>query len=443
MRLKKLGAVLLVLSMTTGLMAGCGSGGDQGSTGAGAGAGTEEAGAVDTGADAGAADAGIEPCTIEFWHAMTGVQEATLTTLTEKFNSENEYGITVTLVNQGYYSDLKTKLTANAAAGTLPDMAQAYNSYLPEYIDSVVALDDFVANDFDDWNDIVESYRNEVSEFGFISGIPFNKSTYVYFYNKTLFDELGLQAPANWDDLANIGETFKSEKDMVAVGWDDLAGMFEAAILANGGEYISEDGALFDNEIGLATTTAMMDLFANGYARLVGEDGFFSGPFGNQRIASYVGSSTGVSYIDTAASGTEFELGVAPLPGGTAGQAANAAGTNLVMFAQDANQQKATWEYMKYLVSVESTTEWAIATGYLPVRMSAYESDTYQAFMANDPTAQASYAQAPYFFNSAGFEGADAIRTNMSAKIEEMVLDGADAETTLSALVDVVNKELK
>ena len=64
----------------------------------------------------------IEPCEITFWHAMNGKQEESLTALTDKFNEENEYGITVTLVNQGNYSDLSTKLTANAAADTLPDL---------------------------------------------------------------------------------------------------------------------------------------------------------------------------------------------------------------------------------------------------------------------------------------------------------------------------------
>ena len=74
----------------------------------------------------------IEPCEITFWHAMNGKQEESLTALTDKFNEENEYGITVTLVNQGNYSDLSTKLTANAAADTLPDLSQGYNNWVAQ-----------------------------------------------------------------------------------------------------------------------------------------------------------------------------------------------------------------------------------------------------------------------------------------------------------------------
>ena len=37
------------------------------------------------------------------------------------------------------------------------------------------------------------------------------------------------------------------------------------------------------------------DLVKSGDFRLVGEDVFFSGPFGSQAVASYIGSSAGVA----------------------------------------------------------------------------------------------------------------------------------------------------
>ena len=69
-----------------------------------------------------------------------GKQEESLTALTDKFNEENEYGITVTLVNQGNYSDLSTKLTANAAADTLPDLSQGYNNWVTAYTDKIIPV---------------------------------------------------------------------------------------------------------------------------------------------------------------------------------------------------------------------------------------------------------------------------------------------------------------
>lgn len=411
MRLKKVSATLLAMSMAAGMMA----------------------------VPAAAEDAKeIEPCTIEFWHAMNGQQEDSLKALTDQFNEENEYGIEVKLVNQGYYNDLSTKLTASAAADTLPALAQAYNNWLTSYTDKITPLDDFVENDFDDYEDIIESYRDECSQFGFISAVPFNKSTYVYFYNKTMFDELGLEAPETWEDFTVIGEKLKEEKDICALGVDDLAGFLESSLHQNGVDYISEEGALFNNDEGLETVTYIMDLYNNGYARLVGEDGYFSTVISNQLIGGYIGSITGVSYIET---GDEWELGVAALPGNKE-KAANQAGTNIVMFATDENEQKAAWEYMKFMTSVDATTQWAMETGYLPVRSSAYESDAYQEFMANDATATAAYSQAEYFFSQPTFEGSYDIMSAVNTKMEELILDEADPQTALDELVTAINDVL-
>ena len=437
MKLKKALAVTLTATMAFGALTGCNKDGNNNETSVATSQADNNTSAAET--TSGTADnTGIEACTIEFWHAMSNKQEEELTALTEKFNTENEYGITVNLTNQGKYSDLSSKLTANAAADTLPDLAQAYNNWLSAYSDKLVHLDDFVANDFDNWDDIVSGYRDENSQFGFISGVPFNKSTYVLFYNKTLFDELGLTAPTTWDELLTVAETVKKEKDMETIGWDDLAGMFQAMLAQNGCEYFDENGALFDNEKGLETVEFIMNLYNNGYARLVGDDGYFSTTISNQRIASYVGSSTGASYITA----DGWELGVAPLVSKT-DKAANAAGTNIVMFSKDTNKQKAAWEYLKFLTTAENTTEWAMVTGYLPVRTSAYESSEYQTFMESDPTSVAAYSQADYFISQPAFEGSYDVMQVVNTTLEEQIYAKADAQTALDALVAAVNDALK
>lgn len=442
MKLKKGLAVALTATMAFGTLTGCSSNGSNNETTTN---GTNETtsvaestSATETTSGAAADNTGIESCTIEFWHAMSNKQEEELTALTEKFNAENEYGITVNLTNQGKYSDLSSKLTANAAADTLPDLAQAYNNWLSSYSDKLVHLDDFVANDFDNWDDIVSGYRDENSQFGFISGVPFNKSTYVLFYNKTLFDELGLTAPTTWDELLTVAETIKTEKGIETIGWDDLAGMFQAMLAQNECDYIDENGALFDNEKGLETVEYIMNLYNNGYARLVGDDGYFSTTISNQRIASYVGSSTGASYITA----DGWELGVAPLMSKT-DKAANAAGTNIVMFSRDTNKQKAAWEYLKFLTTAENTTEWAMVTGYLPVRTSAYESSEYQTFMESDPTSVAAYSQADSFISQPAFEGSYDVMQVVNTTLEEQIYAQADAQTALDALVAAVNEALQ
>ncbi|MCR4901510.1 MAG: ABC transporter substrate-binding protein [Butyrivibrio sp.] len=447
MEIKRIGATILTATMVAGMLAGCSSSTEE-ATETVTETATEavsETAAAETEASAetaeaetetAAAEKNIEATEITFWHAMSGALEEELTELTDLFNNTNEYGITVTLVNQGKYSDLETKLMASAAAGTLPDMAQAYNNYLTEYIDMVVPLDDFVANDFDNYEDILEGYREECSEFGFIHGLPFNKSAYVLFYNKTLFDELGLEVPTTWAEVESVGETILAEKNIPAIGVDDRAGFVEATIRQNGGTYLTETGAGFDTEEGKEAIEYIMNLYNNGYASLPADGEYFSTILSNGGIASYIGSSAGASYITAEG----WELGVAAVPGNKE-NAAYAAGTNLVMFTQDENKQLATWEYMKFLTSTESTTEWAIATGYLPVRNSAYESDEYQKFIEADITAAAAYAEKDYLFVTPTFDATTAVRSQVNSTLEELILNKADGETAFNTLLETVNAQ--
>lgn len=52
------------------------------------------------------------------------------------------------------------------------------------------------------------------------------------------------------------------------------------------------------------------------------------------------------------------------------------AGTNVVIFADAPRAKKdAAWEFVKWFTSPEVTARWAASTGYVPVRMSAMESE--------------------------------------------------------------------
>lgn len=384
------------------------------------------------------ATAAIEPVTIEFWHAMSGIHQDTLVALTDKFNAENGKGITVNLVNQGAYGDLSKKLMGSVAAKTLPDLAQVYNSWIVNYLDAVVPLDNYVASDFDNYDDIVESYRNESSEFGKIYTLPFNKSTQLYFYNKTVFNELGLEPPKTWEDLYHIGEVVYNATGKPAIGYDDLTAMFQQFVLQNGSEFIQDGQVKFNNPQGIEAFDYFLDMYKKGYARIAGEDQYHSGPFGNGDVLAYVGSSAGVAFIQA----NGFEFGVAPLPAGKKG-AVPQAGTDLAMFTQDKNRQLAAWEYMKYLTSADATTQWAMATGYLPVRVSAFNSETFQNYMKDNEAAKAAYEQVADQYFEPAFKGSDEIRSMIGTEVESAILEGRTAEEAVSTMASKAEEILK
>lgn len=372
------------------------------------------------------------PVTVQFWHGMSGGLEDELKSLTDKFNSGNGRSITVKLVNQGAYGDLQKKLMASIAAKTLPDVAQVYNNWINESLSSVVPLDDFVTKDFDNYSDIVESYRSEGAELGKIYTVAFNKSSQVLFYNKDEFKKLSVNPPATWEELAAAAKRIKDDTGKPAIGYDDLVAMFQQYMLQNGSEFISDGQVKFTGPDGVAAYKFISELYLNGYARLAGEDKYMSGPFGNQNVYMYVGSSAGASYIKA----NGFEVGAAPLPKGKKG-AVPQAGTNIAMFTQDPANQAAAWEYIKFLTQADNTAEWAMKTGYLPVRTSAFQSQTYQDFMAKDEVAKAAYAQVGDQYFESAFKGSNEVRTLLGTEVETAILKKVPAD---QAVADIGKK---
>ncbi|MHB1630500.1 MAG: extracellular solute-binding protein, partial [Bacilli bacterium] len=83
--------------------------------------------------------------------------------------------------------------------------------------------------------------------------------------------------------------------------------------------------------------------------------------------------STVASYpYNVAAVGGKFDMQVAAMPAGPAGQGNIMQGTNIVIFAKTtAAQKQAGWTFMKWLAEPQLTAYWAKTTGYLPIRKSA------------------------------------------------------------------------
>jgi ABC-type glycerol-3-phosphate transport system substrate-binding protein len=94
---------------------------------------------------------------------------------------------------------------------------------------------------------------------------------------------------------------------------------------------------------------------------------------------------------------------------------------------------------LKHLISIENTTDWAMQTGYLPVRTSAYESTTYQNFLSN-PTANelyismaanAAYLQRNDMYYDPAFIGSSRARTQVGLALERIMLGDGDIAAAL------------
>lgn len=357
MKFKKLTSLALSAVLMTGLMTGCGS---KESTS------TEEIVTEIT-----------EPVEITFWHAMNGDLEKTLQNLTDKFMESNP-NITVTLQNQSGYADLQQKITATSASPKdLPTLAQAYPHWMINAMQDelLVDLKPYIENEtigYENYNEILEGFRTASEVDGKIYGMPFNKSTEVIWYNKTLFDELGLEVPTTYEEFAEAAKTITEKKGIVGAGFDSLNN-FYTTYLKNKGVDFNKDTDVTSEE-SVEAVNYYLDGIKEGYFRIAGTDMYLSGPFANETIGMYVGSNAGESFVKQGVDG-KFEVGVAAYPAESVMQQ----GTDIYMFSNaTAEQRTAAFEYLKFLTSTENQITWGVETGYMPATQAAISSDEYK-----------------------------------------------------------------
>ena len=336
----------------------------------------KEADAEEAKEDASDDSASGETTEIVFWHAMGGGQGEALEKLVKQFEEENP-NIKVNLQNQGNYGDLNQILVATMQSPQdLPTITQAYPDWMLQFesADLVTELTDMVKGDngIEDYEDILPGVREEIEEDGKIMGLPFNKSTEVFWYNKTLFDELGLEVPTTYEELEEVSKKIKEEKDIPGVGFDSLPNYYAT--------YMHNNGVEMDQDLDVASDKSVeaVDYYQRGikegYFRIAGTDQYMSGPFANEQVGAYIGSNAGEVYVKDGVEG-KFEYAAAPYPAESSVQQ----GTNIYMFENASeDQKKAAFEFLKFLVSKESQIQFALDTGYMPARTSAVEDSKYK-----------------------------------------------------------------
>ena len=357
MKFKKLTSLALSAVLMTGLMTGCGSKNN---------ASSEEIVTEIT-----------EPVEISFWHAMSGDLEKTLEKLTDKFMEANP-NITVTLQNQSTYNDLQQKMTATLASPKdLPTLTQAYPHWMINAMQDelLVDLKPYIENETigsENYNDMLEGFKTASEIDGKIYGMPFNKSTEVIWYNKTLFDELGLEVPTTFEEFAQVAKTITEKKGIVGAGFDALNNFYTTYLKNKGVDFNSETDVTSAESVEAANY--YLDGIKEGYFRIAGTDMYLSGPFANETLGMYVGSNAGESFVKQGVDG-KFEIGVAPYPAESVMQQ----GTDLYMFSSaTAEQRTAAFEYLKFLTSTENQITWGVETGYIPATHAAISSDEYK-----------------------------------------------------------------
>ncbi|MBU3828478.1 MAG: extracellular solute-binding protein [Candidatus Lactobacillus pullistercoris] len=320
--------------------------------------------------------------TVVFWHGMVGVQQSTLQKLTQEFEKQNPK-INVKLESQGSYNDLQAKINSTLQSpNNLPTITQAYPGWLWNAAQNkmLVNLTPYINNKNVGWgsakaSDIRTELLDDAKIKGTQYGIPFNKSIETLTYNEDMFKKYGIKkVPTTMEELKNASETIykKSNHKVVGAGFDSLSNYYVLGMKDNGVNF--NDKIDFSGSTSKKVINYYADGIKKGYFRVAGSEHYLSGPFANEKVAMFIGTSAGEGFVKQGV-GNKFTYNVAARPGKYTMQQ----GTDIYMFNHaSADQKAAAFKYIKFLVSKSSQLKWANATGYIPVNNAVINSKEYK-----------------------------------------------------------------
>lgn len=342
-----------------------------------------------------------------WWHSNSGVLGEAADTLVENFNQGigKENGIEVEAVYQGSANDTLTRVRTVTQTGNmdaLPDIVQLDATGVVDMSSygNIYYIDDLANANGDDLSFMLDHALESMRYKGKIIGLPFNASTILFYYNKTLFDSLGLDAPRTLDDLIAMAPSLierDGKGNITRYAIANVPTTYELCSfigMQNGLSYITD---MKNGHEGTPTHTVFreegtLSAFLGKWRELYLTEGLYnltsgvSGEFAAGRTASMLASTSSLTSVLEAVDG-RFELGAAPVPmvNEEADGGVNLGGGALFTFRKTDERENAVWTFMKYLTSAEAQLYWHIETGYLPVNRYTYGMKEYNAHCDENP----------------------------------------------------------
>ncbi|GHO80693.1 ABC transporter substrate-binding protein [Ktedonobacter sp. SOSP1-85] len=349
--------------------------------------------------------------TVDFWEAFsTGANKTAIENLSKQYMSQHK-NVTIKLQAFDSYDTLKTKLTAAIAANNTPTMAQVYESWASKYQQSnaLESLQPYISGKNGlSANDVSDFYPT-IWKDGQIDGtqymLPFNKSVEVLYYNEDVLKQEGIAVPTTTDELkAAITKVTKADGSRWGLSFtpsvDEWATLYKAF---GGADFVSSDGtkaAFGDGANAQPALKALSDLTPLVKAGNIHVTKLYSwqNDFAAGKSAFAISTVASYPFIKSSIGG-KFNFSEAVLPSGSAGKFTSLYGTNMAMFSSASTDAKtAAWDFMKYLTSADANAQFVKATGYMPIRKSAYEGSTLKSYFEQNPARQAGPESLQYGF---------------------------------------------
>lgn len=339
-----------------------------------------------------------EPVTIEYWHINSqALGGATVKQFVGDFQRQQPRVTVQERFQAGQYAGLLKNLQTALAAGRPPDVAQIGYTYL-DYVarNFPFAGADQLARTHGD-QPFFDAFNASALALGRVGGrqvaMPYAISDMVAYFNADLLKRAGVdpsRLPTTWDGWRRAGQAVKgvTGKPALYIGFStgDTWAM-QTLMESNGARLLtcrgSRSAVSLDDTRAVQAVQFWADMIKEGVAlnalRDQGQQAFLSGAV----AVCFEAISARQGFQQQAA----FDLRAAPCPTFGSRPARLAAGGNvLFVFARDPARQRAAWEFIKFLESPRSLTDWTRGTGYLPPRKGLTEDARYLgSFLRDNP----------------------------------------------------------
>jgi len=390
----------------------------------------------------------LEGVEVEFWHVWSRGTGEAIEAMAADFSATNEYGITVTPINQTGYSEQFTAM--NAAINTV-----GYNN---QYLA------------WDSAGDVIEDLNPYVNNpsFGFTAeesadfypaiwasdsvgdeqlGIPAQRSGAYYFYNYTWAQELGFDnpptTPAEFKEQAcasaeaNNADADPDKHGTGGVFFTASASTIAGWVWAFGGEVeIPGEGYSIDTPEMLEAITYWHELLSEGCSWT--PEATYPNPEFAARLGLFFGSSiAGLPYQtgDFADAGNDDVWGPIAYPtvGGT--PVVDIYGPSFAMVSSTPEEQLASWLFMKWFTEPENQATWIEASAYYPTRASVL--DLLSDYMESNDKWTDSLAYIEYGKIEPRFESYQSVRYAIQDAIVQIAQEGFTADQIPGLLAEL------
>ena len=258
-----------------------------------------------------------EETTITIWHTFTGGQDEVLNTIAQDFEAENP-NIHVNVVGGYNQNDFESTVQDAVVNGVGPNLVFNFVSFAKNFdgYDMLISFDDYFTQDYKSM--VSQGIYDEATGFedGKVHMIATYTTSQVLFYNKAIFDEVGVEVPNTWDELKEACKTIYEKTGVVGFSADSLQEVINAIILqSHDGKYLDESTkkTLFNDEETVKWIEWWAEGVRDGYFQVAPTTGDYnSSDLNNGAIASYIGSCAGLPFLDL--SNINGEVGVNRMP---------------------------------------------------------------------------------------------------------------------------------